>query len=88
MFLHNYLCCVDTTQSIIAACAVLHNIAIQRNQRLIDSTTVRLTTTQLTSSKESKFCENGNRKRYPNEMSIMQEPMGLLERDHFIQKHF
>lgn len=69
----------DTIQSIIFACAALHNLAIQRNQQLpIDEINAPI--------KEIHGKESTNA-RFTN-MAFLQEPMALIERDQFIDRYF
>lgn len=69
----------DTIQSIICACATLHNLAIQRNEQLpLDEINSPI--------KEIQGKEGAN-PRYTN-MAYAQEPMALIERDNFIERHF
>lgn len=69
----------DTTQNIITACAVLHNIARQRNISLssVDETAPIL---------ELKGKE-AVKKNYPD-MDYLNDPIGVVERNSFVQKNF
>lgn len=70
---------LDTIQTIISACAALHNLAIQRNEQLpSDEMNAPI--------KEIQGKENANA-RFTN-MALMQEPIALMERDHFIERYF
>lgn len=70
---------LDTIQTIISACAALHNLAIQRNERLpLDEMNAPI--------KEIQGKENANA-RFTN-MAFMQEPIALMERDNFIERYF
>lgn len=80
----------ETIQSIITACAVLHNIAIQR----------KLSHSQLSKESENNSAADLHikpnadgtntvpKRKYAVDMVVMQEPLGLLDREHFIQKYF
>lgn len=67
----------DTSQTIISACAVLHNIAIQRNQEL-----------SAADAKADIQAIDGNIHLRREFSRVVHEPLALLDRHNFIQKHF
>lgn len=72
----------DTTQNIITACAVLHNIARQRNINLSAKDEMAPIT-------ELKGKEAAKRK-YPVDLDYfnLNDPIGVMERNSFVQKNF
>lgn len=71
----------ETIQSIITATGVLHNIAIQRNENLSDADMG----TPITEVKGKGDIDSTV--KLPLTM-VLQEPIGLLDRDNFIEKYF
>lgn len=71
---------LDCTQTIIAACAVLHNIAVQRKQLLSDD--------ELNATIVEVKGKDGAKRKYVGGMDMMQDPLLLMERTSFVQKHF
>lgn len=70
----------DTTQNIITACAVLHNIARERNINLS-------TEDQMTPISELKG-KDAVKRNYPVDMDYLNDPIGVMERNSFVQKNF
>lgn len=70
----------ECTQTIITACAVLHNIAIQRKQSLPDD--------EINSPIIEVKGKEGAKRKYTVNTDMMQDPIFLMERNQFLQKHF